>query len=324
VAIAKARWRRIARLTAGLLLCLLSAGAAQEIQGLDSHHLPLGDGHISNYPERGFVMSCRMRFRRGGGARASEPWIHGDTWDPSQKISVQGRVMWPQAQFTITTTGTGRVISRLIEGNGLPLETPTGIFPISPDDPAFSLDPNPNSIAAQHILLTLPLDPQLAASASCVPMGMIGVALNGVAIYNALDDGGRDAVAHEVQDLCNGHPQMRGQYHYHGPSPCLPNETANETLIGYAIDGFGIYSMYDAHGRQLTDADLDACHGRTSEVTWNGTQRRIYHYVLTREYPYTVGCFRGTPIRTPRRLGPPPGMRLRPWGPPPPPGAALF
>jgi len=127
-----------------------------------------------------------------------------------------------------------------------------------------------------------------------------------------------------VQDLCNGYPQMRGRYHYHGPSPCLPNETANETLIGYAIDGFGIYRMYDAHGRQLTDADLDACHGRTSKVTWNGARRRIYHYVMTREYPYTVGCFRGTPIRTPRRLGPPPGMRLRPWGSPPPPGAALF
>lgn len=23
----------------------------------------------------------------------------------------------------------------------------------------------------------------------------------------------------------------------------------------------------------------------------------MYHYVLTLEYPYTIGCFRGTPVR---------------------------
>ena len=137
-------------------------------------------------------------------------------------------------------------------------------------------------------------------------MGMIGVALNGVAIFNALDLGGRDAVAHEVQDLCNGHPQMQGQYHYHGPSVCLPNQAANETLIGYALDGFGLYSSYDAQARELTDADLDECHGRTSEVMWDGARVSMYHYVLTREYPYTVGCFRGTPARTRGAEGPRP------------------
>ena len=26
---------------------------------------------------------------------------------------------------------------------------------------------------------------------------------------------------------------------------------------------------------------------------WNGRLRRIYHYVATLEYPYTVGCFHG-------------------------------
>jgi hypothetical protein len=48
----------------------------------------------------------------------------------------------------------------------------------------------------------------------------------------------------------------------------------------------------------------------------------MYHYVLTREYPYTIGCFRGTPAilrgaggRGGRR-GPPPG-RMPPGGPGP-------
>ena len=290
---------------------------------LDIHHLPLGDGHVSGTPRRGYVMACRMGPGRGRGARHAGPWIHGKTWDLTEKIHVQGRVTWPQARFTIRDIGEGRVVERRIEGNGLPVKTPTGHFPISYSDPAYRIDPNPNPIESQRIVLTLPANPQIAREPSCVPMGMIGIALNGVAIFNALDDGARDAVAHEVQDLCDGHPQMRGEYHYHGPSRCLPNETANEKLIGYALDGFGIYSIYDSHGTELTNADLDACHGRTSTVMWNGRRVAIYHYVLTREYPYTVGCFRGTPVVTRHARGPRGGFRRPPpgrdgFGPPPP------
>jgi YHYH protein len=322
--------RRFALTFAVALAMLAVAGeAAAKHDVLDVHHLPLGDGRISPSPQRGDVMACRMGPGRRGGARHAGSWIHGNTWDLTEKLHVQGRVMWPQARFTIRDTGAGRVISRRIEGNGLPLNTPTGRFPISRNDPAYRIDPNPNSIEAQQIALTLPAEPRIAPAPSCVPMGMIGIALNGVAIFNALDDAGRDAVAHEVQDLCDGHPQMRGEYHYHGPSPCLPDEAANEKLIGYALDGFGIYSMYDAQGNELTDADLDACHGRTSVVDWNGRRVAVYHYVLTREYPYTIGCFRGTPVRSseargrPReRPGPggPPRDRFGPDGLPPPSG----
>jgi hypothetical protein len=271
---------------------------------LNVHKLTLGDGKIGRVPERGFVMVCNKNFF-GGGAQRNGPWIHGDTWDLTEKLTVQGSIVWPQAQFQITRQDGERFVSRGIQGNGLPVKTPTGMFPVAADDPAFQIDRNPNSIKQQRIVLSLPVNPELTASPSCVPMGMIGVALNGVAIYNALDAGGRDAVAHEVQDLCGGHPQREGQYHYHGPSPCLPDESAKEKLIGYALDGFGIYSMYDALGRELTDADLDECHGRTSEVEWNGTRQSLYHYVLTREYPYTIGCFRGTPIRSRLGFGPP-------------------
>ncbi len=289
------------------LIVLMSAvlgGSALALQNrgktdvLDVHRLPLGDGWVSSAPERGSVMSCRTRFRQGG-ARHAGPWIQGDTWDLTKKLTVLGRVIWPEAEFAIATRDTGRVAARVITGNGLPVGAPTGQFPIARSDPAFQIDRNPNPIEPQNVLLTLALVPAPAGSPSCVPMGMIGVALNGVAIFNALDDAGHDAVAHEVQDLCTGHPQMRGEYHYHGPSPCLPGATANETLIGYAIDGYGIYSSYDANGRELTNADLDECHGRLSTVEWDGKRVSLYHYVLTREYPYTVGCFRGTPSRRP-------------------------
>jgi YHYH protein len=234
------------------------------------------------------VYACMSAFR-GGGARHAGDWIHGSTWDETQKIHVQGAVYWPDAAISISTSGD----RRLITGNALPDDHTTGIFPVRRDDPAFRIDRNPNAITAQTISLSLPLMPTVAADASCVPMGMIGVALDGVPFFSALDDAGRDAVAHEVQDDCNGHPQHRGEYHYHGPSPCMKAMTDNNVLIGYALDGFGIYSMYDENGRELTNADLDECHGRVSRILWDGKPVEIYHYVLTREYPYTVGCFRG-------------------------------
>jgi hypothetical protein len=106
----------------------------------------------------------------------------------------------------ISTDGTDRIVSRVIQGNGLPVHTPTGVFPVTQDDLAYKIDSNPNSIKPHEITLKLPMNPEFATRPSCVPMGMIAVALNGVAIFNALDDGGRDAVAHEMQDVCNGHP----------------------------------------------------------------------------------------------------------------------
>ena len=252
------------------------------------HLLPLGDGHLSSVPKVGYLLDCQTRFRRRGGATHSGPWIKGDEWNPAEKPAVQGNVTWPNSRITITVEGDHRVI----RANNLPKHA-TGIFPIRPTDPAYQYDRNPNSIQPQRILLTLPANPVVSATPSCVPMGMIGFATDGVAIFNAVDAGGRDAVAHEVQDKCHGHPEHNGQYHYHGPSPCMPNEMTSG-LVGYALDGFGIYGMKNPKtGKIMHDSDLDACHGITSPVMWNGKLTDIYHYVLTPEYPYTIGCFRG-------------------------------
>lgn len=301
-----------------LAVAMLCHAHAAPAAGIDIHAIPLGDGKVSSYPEVGDVYSCRSHFR-GGGARHVGPWIHGDSWDATQKIHVQGDVPWPEALFQINTSEN----SRDITGNGLPVSSDTGIFPIQPSDPAYQIDRNPNAIEAQHIRISLPLNPQIADTPSCLPMGMVGVMLNGVALYDAVDDAGRDAVAHEVQDQCNGHPQHRGQYHYHGPSPCVPNIDGKAKLVGYALDGFGIYSMRDENGRELTDKDLDACHGRTSPVMWNGKRVNMYHYVMTREYPYSIGCFMGTPVLASAHAGSPYSrQQMRPGrgnrrGPPP-------
>jgi hypothetical protein len=120
---------------------------------------------------------------------------------------------------------------------------------------------------------------------------MIGFAVTGVALYNALDAGGRDAAAHEIQDKCDGHPQMTGQYHYHNGSPCMPGYDAN-AVVGWALDGYPILGMRDAAGKLIRNADLDACHGRAEDVRVDG-RHYAYAYRLTPEYPYILGCYAG-------------------------------
>jgi len=121
----------------------------------------------------------------------------------------------------------------------------------------------------------------------------------GVPIFSAFDAVGRDAAAHEVQDACDGHPEMTGQYHYHSLSRCWADAPGFDPgLFGYALDGFGIYVERDAAGNLPSSADLDECHGRTSEITWHGQKVDMYHYVATADFPYLVACFRGTPITT--------------------------
>jgi len=184
----------------------------------------------------------------------------------------------------------------VIKTNDLP-DHPTGVFPISSSDPAYEYDQNPNRIEAQSIDWSLPADPAAAAQPSCTGGGEIGVLSDGVVLFNALDGEGRDAGAHEILDRWQGHPDMSDTYHHHEvPTFMIDKASGRSTLVGYALDGFGIYVERDAGGTLLTNSALDACHGRKSRVPWNGRMTDIYHYVATIEYPYTVGCFRGTPI----------------------------
>jgi hypothetical protein len=253
--------------------------------------LPLGDGKTSTAPRKGYVFSCQTSFPANApGAFRAGPWIDEDakTWTPSEKIAVQGSVPH-ESQFD---AGVVEDEQRLF-GNGLP-KTPTGVFPIAAGDPAYQYDRNPNAIQGYQLQVVLPSKPAPAAEPSCVG-GTIGVSVLGVPIYSAFDAGGRDAVAREVQDSCDGHPQRTGQYHFHGLSRCLA--TANlgfdPGLFGWALDGYGIYAE-----EGVTADDLDACHGRTSEIIWQGQRVSMYHYVATADFPYLVGCFHGTPIRS--------------------------
>ncbi len=273
---------------------------------IDPTAIPLGDGKVSSEPKAGYLDSCKTSFG-GRGAPHGGPWIDAatGTWNATSKAHVQGANTWPQAGYTETVdAGTRRITA-----DDLPTKQVTGNFPISRTDPAYQYDRNPNQVVKKVIDLSLPAQPTAAAEVSCVPMGAIGVLKNGVYLFNAIDAAGGDAAAHETQDVCDGHPDGADFYHYHDVPSCLLDaagttasgtpEANTSTLVGYALDGYGIYVERDSAGSLPTDADLDQCHGRTSTVRFNGTEQTIFHYSATREFPYTVGCFHGTPVPQP-------------------------
>jgi YHYH protein len=266
---------------------------AFEATPVDVKALPLGDGkYTTDAEKKGYVYSCIDNFN-GGGAFAQGPWIDdaAGTWNLTEKIYVEGHVDW-RSQFSTSVEGA----ERELEGNGVPPQ-PSGEFPVGASDPAYQYDRNPNAIAEYDLRAELPANPERTGEASCVG-GTIGVMKNGIPLFSAFDAGGRDAVATEIQDNCDAHPEKTGQYHYHGLSSCLykSDSDARSELLGWALDGFGIYVERDAAGTMLAAADLDECHGRTSTVDWNGRQRRMYHYVMTLDFPYAVACYRGTAI----------------------------
>jgi hypothetical protein len=268
--------------------------------------VPLGDGYVSTSPRIGYVDSCQMTFG-GGGATMNGPWIDGThhTWDYFVKKHVNGAIRWPSAAYKVTVRGGRRVITF----NDLPVKQVTGVFPIQRSDPAYRYDQNGNHIAAQSITWSLPLNPVPAKTPGCLG-ARVGVLADGVVLFDALDGEGRDAAAHELLDVCAGHPDMTSTYHHHDIPPCILDKVPKGTsrLVGFALDGYGIYVVKDRQGRLPNNAALDACHGTSSRVRWNGKLRRIYHYVATLEYPYSVGCYRGSPIAAARGpAGGPPG-----------------
>ena len=266
---------------------------------VDPTKLPIGDEFVSTAGASvGGLWACSGGNPGAGGAQADGPWldIAAGTWDSTTKLAVEGEITWEAAEYTETVTDGSRVLT----SNDLPVEDPTGTFPIAADDPSYQYDRNPGTITAQTVSVTLPEMGTVASSPSCMNEGEVGILRNGVFVFNSLDGRGDDAVAHESQDLCNGHPAMT-RYHYHSVPSCLRNKaTSSSTIVGFAYDGFPIVVERDASGALPTNADLDECHGRTSPVLLDGVVVDTYHYSATLEFPYFIGCFKGTVITTGR------------------------
>jgi YHYH protein len=287
-----------------LAVLLTIACAVPQVFAHDLTKLPLGDNLKSDAPKAGHIWPCRIE-PEAGGAEVSGPWIKNDgTFNKTAKPIVPGDIKWKR-RLTISLEGDERVF----EFNSLPSHG-TGIFPIGEGTEAYKYDRNPNSIREQDISVTLLANPELLAEPACAP-GAIGILLSGAMLFSGLDAPGRDAVAHEIQDSCDGHPQPSGIYHHHSLSACAelkPGPGQHSPLAGYAVDGFGIFGRLAEGGKALSNADLDVCHGHSHVIDWDGKPREMYHYHATDEFPYVAGCLRGRALRrvVEELAGPPP------------------
>ena len=111
-------------------------------------------------------------------------------------------------------------------------------------------------------------------------------------------------------DDCGGHINVHQGYHYHSTTGCtdksVNTDDGHAALIGYAVDGYGIYAMKDAEGKEES---LDECRGTTDDI-------RGYHYhAASPSENMFIGCMHGETIKT--AGGPPEGGPGDHQGPPP-------
>lgn len=152
---------------------------------------------------------------------------------------------------------------------------------------------NPNSIGTKNYTFKIPASPAVNASHEATPLGPIGVAINGVAIYNQYA-GPNLPLTNEINsfDQYNGHPDQSATYHYHIEPLYITLNKTKSALVGFLLDGFPVYGPLE-NGKTLVSADLDAYHGHTAVTA--DYPNGIYHYHITADAPYINGVgFYGT------------------------------
>ena len=116
---------------------------------------------------------------------------------------------------------------------------------------------NSPNVKAQNFVYQIPRFPAVPEVKVPTPLGAIGVAINGVSIFNPkaaeveiLNGVTYQINAPEVEQLAvddgGGHPQEDGVYHYHSDPKLMytKDETKHSQILGFAFDGFPIYGPY--------------------------------------------------------------------------------
>lgn len=163
-----------------------------------------------------------------------------------------------------------------IEGNGLP-DHPmmTGITAWQQQVPI------PHDFTGQQAF-KLPLKPEvLDEPGELTQMGALAIAVNGIPIFHALTQSGKDAYAGGELDEWGGHCGRADDYHYHIAPAHLEEIVGKGNPVAFALDGFPIYVADPSK-----DKPLDECHGYFDD---DGN----YRYVGDLEPPYVLSNFRG-------------------------------
>lgn len=178
-----------------------------------------------------------------------------------------------------------------IESNGIPThEMMTGITSWQqqvPIDHDYSGD---NSWA-------IPLRPELAdkplSTQKNFMKGAIAIGVNGIPIFNPLNNRGEDALAFGELDNWGGHSGRADDYHYHIAPTHLQSQVGEGKPIAYALDGFPVYGPVDGVPR----GELDEYLGKFAE---DGS----YEYHAVSEFPYLIAGLRGKVDINPRTKAP--------------------
>ncbi|MBC7913292.1 MAG: YHYH protein [Pyrinomonadaceae bacterium] len=132
-----------------------------------------------------------------------------------------------------------------------------------------------------------PLQPQFAkeplSTKSNFMRGAVAIAVNGIPIFNALNNRGEDAFVIGELDNWGGHCGKADDYHYH-TAPLSLQEKSGLKPIAFALDGFAVYGSQEPDGTAMKA--LDNCHGHLYTAG-------NYHYHGTKTYPYVIGAMRG-------------------------------
>ena len=121
---------------------------------------------------------------------------------------------------------------------------------------------NPNGITVAEETFRIPLHPVFNNLPNNTSLGTVGVAVNGIPIYDPFENPHQGWAYGRIFSGCCGHPQINGVYHYHKYPTCLQLLTGNNArtekekcdeldallangghspLLGFARDGFAIY-----------------------------------------------------------------------------------
>lgn len=156
---------------------------------------------------------------------------------------------------------------------------------------------NPGMIGVQNYSMTIPTNPAAATTKEVTTLGPIGMALNGVPIYNDREGGNVpvDAGVLTSMDRAGAHPGPGNTYHYHFTGDFTGNDDAK--LIGFLRDGFPIYARKDNDGTYPSNLDANGGHiGTTADFS-----TAIYHYhasnsayLNSRHYILKAGSYNGT------------------------------
>lgn len=161
---------------------------------------------------------------------------------------------------------------------------------------------NPSYIQEQNSTYRLPLNPQPRLNAvtlddtnQALPMGPIGVAVNGVVFFNPFDAGYMDASS--IMDRCCGHPNPgQNQYHYHKYPICVNTMFVDKgeehsPVIGFSFDGYPVYGPYESKGvmaKDLTANKLNRFNLHSDDI------RGPHYHVTPGQFPYILGGYYGT------------------------------